>query len=85
MRNSSKRLRTIFSAGVSIAAIFAASPSSVFAGELQKGTANAFPRKQSDQSAGGEVTRVSLSSGAPYICTPSGFGRKGACYLRAGL
>ena len=85
MRNSSKRLRTILSAAVGLTSTLVASPSSVFAGELQKGTAYAVPRKQSDQPAGGEITRVSLTSGAPYICTPSGFGRKGACVLRAGL
>ena len=32
-----------------------------------------------------KVAALPMSTGAPYVCTPSGFGRKGACVVKAGF
>ena len=74
--------------GAVLAATLIVSFSNVFAGELQRGateTARAAPKgttRNQGESRSGSITRVSLNSGAPYICTPSGFGQKGTCIDR---
>lgn len=41
-----------------------------------------FENKTSKGAFPAKVAKASYSGNAPYICTPSGFGRKSGCFLR---
>ncbi|MFZ2103193.1 MAG: hypothetical protein WAU86_21780 [Oricola sp.] len=89
MTNSDARRRHIsrimLAAAVSLASV-ASLPGQALAGSS---STNAVTQKQASlqqKSGAARTARQRItSSGSPYICVPSGFGRKGRCVLRASL
>jgi formate hydrogenlyase subunit 3/multisubunit Na+/H+ antiporter MnhD subunit len=74
--------RTVLAAMVSVASVALLPGHAVAA---SKSTTQKQASLLQKSSAARSTRRKAASSGSPYVCMPSGFGRKGRCVLRASL